>query len=250
MLCALGVVVYAAAAAHRVRDLIALGIGFVLAVIAASPQRLPDPTWVGVICAGAAMVVIVHSSSTMLYGALDDDDMFMYMGGLGAGEMRSFVEYLSGWDATVSETVTDQMWKESFDVYVDDRHHLGMNGNPRLQQFVMEQGLEAGVPVPALDRFKQAMEKATGQAIDPAAQSQQSFATQNDAKMAANLAAVPAPSRNARRLEGYLMEERTQDARNDARRDAAVQEYAAVWASLPLLALLLAWKYKRRGPSR
>ena len=25
---------------------------------------------------------IVHSSSTMLYGALDNDDMFMYMGGL------------------------------------------------------------------------------------------------------------------------------------------------------------------------
>jgi len=104
---------------------------------------------------------IVHSSSTMLYGALDNDDMFMYMGGLataiknidgtatgpemvvtntrdpgnpemtsidkfigsefrsryvnptwiegmkkegyaGAGEMRSFVEYLWGWDATAS----------------------------------------------------------------------------------------------------------------------------------------------------
>ena len=128
---------------------------------------------------------IVHSSSTMLYGALDNDDMFMYMGGLatairnidgtekspelvitntrdpgkpemtsidkfigtefrsrymnptwidgmkkegyaGAGEMRSFVEYLWGWDATVSETVTDQMWKESFDVYVEDKHNLGM----------------------------------------------------------------------------------------------------------------------------
>ena len=27
---------------------------------------------------------VVHSSSTMLYGALDNDDMFMYMGGLAA----------------------------------------------------------------------------------------------------------------------------------------------------------------------
>ena len=44
----------------------------------------------------------------------------------GAGEMRSFVEYLWGWDATVTETVTDQMWKESFDVYVADKHNLGM----------------------------------------------------------------------------------------------------------------------------
>jgi cobaltochelatase CobN len=298
----------------------------------------------------------------MLYGALDNDDMFMYMGGLatairnidgtekspelvitntrdpgrpemtsidkfigtefrsryvnptwiegmkkegyaGAGEMRSFVEYLWGWDATVSETVTDGMWKESFDVYVEDKHNLGMKeffeqkspfayqditarmletvrkaywkadaatqktlleeyvasvnrhgvgcaehtcGNPRLQQYVMEQGLRAGVPVPALEGFKRAMEKATGQAIDPAAESQQSFASQNDAKMAANLAAVPAPSRTARRLEGYLMEERAQESRNEARRDSAVQEYAALWASMPLLAFLLVWRWKRR----
>jgi hypothetical protein len=119
-----------------------------------------------------------------------------------------------------------------------------------LQQYVMEQGLRAGVPVPALEGFKRAMEKATGQAIDPAAESQQSFARENDAKMAANLATTPAPSRAARKLEGYLMEERTQEARNEARRQAAVQEYAALWASLPLLACLLVWKYKRRGPSR
>jgi cobaltochelatase CobN len=305
---------------------------------------------------------IVHSSSTMLYGALDNDDMFMYMGGLatairningtgqspelvitntrdpgrpemtsidkfigtefrsryvnptwiegmkkegyaGAGEMRSFVEYLWGWDATVTETVTDGMWKESFDVYVDDTHNLGMKeffeqqspfayqditarmletvrkgywkadaatqkklleeyvgsvnrhgvgcaehtcGNPRLQQFVMEQGLRAGVPVPALEGFKQAMEKATGQAIDPAAESLESFAKQNDAQMAANLATVPAPSRNARQLEGYLMEEREQSSRNDARRDAAVNEYLTLLASVPVLALLLVWRWKRR----
>lgn len=126
---------------------------------------------------------VVHSSSTMLYGALDNDDMFMYMGGLatavrnldgkspelvitntrdpskpqmtsidefigtefrsryvnpkwiegmqkegyaGAGEMRAFVEYLWGWDATVTEVVDDAMWQETFDVYVEDKHRLGM----------------------------------------------------------------------------------------------------------------------------
>jgi cobaltochelatase CobN len=126
---------------------------------------------------------VVHSSSTMLYGALDNDDMFMYMGGLanaiksldgkspqlvvtntrnpskpemtsmdkfigtefrsryvnptwiegmkkegyaGAGAMREFVEYLWGWDATVTELVDDNMWKEAFDVYVQDKHKLGM----------------------------------------------------------------------------------------------------------------------------
>ena len=126
---------------------------------------------------------VVHSSSTMVYGALDNDDFFMYMGGLaaavrsidgespelvvtntrdpgrpemtgideflgaefrtryvnptwiegmqregyaGAGEMRAFVEYLWGWDATVSRTVDDAMWQDSFAVYVEDRHGLGM----------------------------------------------------------------------------------------------------------------------------
>ena len=126
---------------------------------------------------------VVHSSSTMLYGALDNDDFYMYMGGLaaairsidgespelvvtntrgpgnpemtsidkflgtefrsryinptwiegmqregyaGAGEMRAFVEYLWGWDATVPETVDDAMWQESFEVYVEDKHDLDM----------------------------------------------------------------------------------------------------------------------------
>jgi cobaltochelatase CobN len=126
---------------------------------------------------------VVHSNSTMLYGALDNDDMFMYVGGLaaavrsidgkspeiavtntrdpgkpemtsidkfigtefrsryvnptwiegmkkegyaGAGAMREFVEYLWGWNATVPETVDAAMWKETFDVYVEDKHNLGM----------------------------------------------------------------------------------------------------------------------------
>ena len=126
---------------------------------------------------------VVHSSSTTLYGALDNDDMFMYMGGLatairsidgkdpellvsntrdpgkprmtsmdefigtefrtryvnptwiegmqkegyaGAGAMREFVEYLWGWDATVTNVIDDAMWKETFDVYVQDKHKMGM----------------------------------------------------------------------------------------------------------------------------
>ena len=73
-------------------------------------------------------------------------------------------------------------------------------------------GLKAGIPVPALEGFKQEMEKATGQAIDPAAEREAVVRRQNDAQMAADLAAVPAPSRTARQLEGYLMEQRTEAA--------------------------------------
>jgi cobaltochelatase CobN len=124
---------------------------------------------------------VVHSSSTMLYGALDNDDFYMYMGGLtsairnlggeepalvvantrdpsrpemtsiakfigtefrsryvnptwiegmkregyaGAGEMRAFVEYLWGWDATVTDSINDAMWQETFEAYVEDKHNL------------------------------------------------------------------------------------------------------------------------------
>ncbi|HEV7692742.1 MAG TPA: cobaltochelatase subunit CobN [Hyphomonadaceae bacterium] len=131
----------------------------------------------------ADVETVVHSSSTALYGALDNDDMFMYMGGLtaairnvsgkdaetlvtntrdpgkpemtsldkfvgqefrsryvnpewikgmqkegyaGAGAMREFVEYLWGWDATVTSVVDDSMWKETFDTYVEDKNNLGM----------------------------------------------------------------------------------------------------------------------------
>ena len=48
------------------------------------------------------------------------------------------------------------------------------------------------------------------------------------------------------RLQQYVMEQRKEAQRNDARRDAAVNEYAALWASLPVLALLIVWRYKRR----
>lgn len=58
MLCAFGVVVHAATAARRVRDLVALAAGFIIAATLASPQRLPDPAWAGVLSAGAAIVIL------------------------------------------------------------------------------------------------------------------------------------------------------------------------------------------------
>jgi len=92
------------------------------------------------------------------------------------------------------------------------------------------------------------MEKATGEAIDPAAEREEAFSRQNDAQMAARLAAVPAPGRNARQLAGYLMEERDRStqSRNEARQDAPPNEYAGALASLPVLGLLLAWRWTRR----
>ena len=295
---------------------------------------------------------VVHSSSTMLYGALDNDDMFMYMGGLaaairnldgaspelvmtntrdpgkpemtsmdkfigtefrsryvnptwiegmqkegyaGAGEMRAFVEYLWGWDATVSDVVDDAMWQESFAVYVEDKHDLGMKeffednspfayqdmtarmvetirkgyweadaatearllaeyvdsvnthgvgcaehtcDNPRLLRHVMDQGRVAGIPVPALEGFRQAMEQAIGVEITGAAAAAEEFVRRNEAR----------PPELTENLEGYRMEIET------THRDQAVPEpssstngeWNALWVGLPVLGFLIVWRLRRR----
>jgi type III secretory pathway component EscS len=69
MLCAFGVVVHAATAARRARDLAALAAGFIVAAIIASPQRLPDPAWVGVVSAGAAVVILFRPRYAMASAA-------------------------------------------------------------------------------------------------------------------------------------------------------------------------------------
>jgi cobaltochelatase CobN len=324
---------------------------------------------------------VVHSSSTMLYGALDNDDMFMYMGGLaaairnidgkspemvvtntrnpgkpemtsmdkfigtefrsryinpiwiegmkkegyaGAGEMRSFVEYLWGWDATVPELVDDAMWQETFGVYVEDKHNLGMkqffetkspfayqdmtarmvettrkgywkadaatekkllteyiesvkahgpsgaevtSGNARLTKYVLERGKAAGIPVPALEAFQRAMENAMGGDVAGAAHNAETFAKQNDlaAEDRAQLIAgipvppVPAPpapvpdkSPSADQMKGFLMEqeERAQaalkqtSASNTPGRNG---QWEALLVAVPIVALLVAWRWRRRS---
>jgi len=59
---------------------------------------------------------------------------------------------------------------------------------------------------------------------------------------------VPAPSRNVRQIEGQVMEARQTSTapRNDARRDAVPSEWQAAAAALPVLGLLVAWRYGRR----
>jgi cobaltochelatase CobN len=227
----------------------------------------------------------------------------------GAGEMRSFVEYLWGWDATAPEVIDDAKWQEAFDVYVRDKHQLGMEqffetnspfayqdmtgrmvetirkgywraddatskrlleeyvesvnrhgvgcaehtcGNPRLQKYVLEEGRKAGIPVPALEGFQRAMEAATGSAVDPAAEDAENFAAQNDARMARNLAAIPAVSRIARQLEGYVMEQRDRSQPSPVEpTDGAMRpEVQILLTGVPVLLLLLAWRWRHRGGQR
>jgi cobaltochelatase CobN len=124
-----------------------------------------------------------HSVSSQYYGLMDNDDMFMYLGGLslairnlsgtapqtfiadqrtlgevkmeglrkflgaemrsrylnpkwiegmkaenyaGAREMSNYVEYLWGWQVTTPDSVDETAWKETYEVYVEDKYGLGI----------------------------------------------------------------------------------------------------------------------------
>jgi len=298
--------------------------------------------------------LVVHSSSTMLYGALDNDDFYMYMGGLaaavrsidgespellvtntrdpgnpemtsidkflgaefrsryvnptwiegmqregyaGAGEMRAFVEYLWGWDATVPDTVDDAMWQESFEVYVEDKHDLDLQaffhanspfayqdmtarmvetirkgywkaneettrrllseyvesvatygvgcaehtcGNPRLLQYVLDQGAVMNIPGPLLDTFRTAMEETIGIDIATAAAAAEDFVRRNEAR----------PATMTRNLEGFRMDTTTIDGgpvpAPRSAGEASDGAWDALWVGVPLLGFLVAWRIRRR----
>jgi hypothetical protein len=76
---------------------------------------------------------------------------------------------------------------------------------------VLDEGRKVGIPVPKLDAFRQVLERATETSVESGSQELSSFASSNDAKMAENLSKTPTPSRVARQLQGYKMEERTTD---------------------------------------
>lgn len=306
---------------------------------------------------------VVFSSSTMLYGALDNDDMFMYMGGAaaavrnidgatpemvvtntrnpgkpemtsidkfigtefrsryinptwiegmqkegyaGARAMRQFAEYLWAWDVTVPEVVDDAMWKETFDVYVEDKQKLGMKeffetkspfayqditarmletirkgywkadaatekklleeylgsvnahgvgcaehtcGNPRLSRYVVEEAKTAGIPVPVLEGFQRAMEKAIGGQISKLAQKAEDFVKQNEAPDQLTQGEMSQGSSSAPQLTGYRMEmtERSQASRQQGATVVSSGNWDALWVTLPILGLLFAWRWRRQA---
>ena len=119
-------------------------------------------------------------------------------------------------------------------------------GNPEMTSIDKFIGIEFRSHYADAATQKTLLEEYVASVIDPAAESMQSFAQKNDAQMADNLATVPAPNRMARQLEGYLMDARTETERNQARRNTTANEYAALWASTPVLAVLVVWRWKRR----
>lgn len=148
----------------------------------------------------------VHHTNSNLYGFVDNDDVYQYMGGIamavrtvtgetpslyvtdardksqdgkveplksffsrelrsryynpkwiegmqgqgysGAREMDKFVEHLWGWDVTVPDLVSETMWNEAYDVYVNDKYEMGLQeffdeNNPYAYQVITARMLEA-----------------------------------------------------------------------------------------------------------
>lgn len=297
---------------------------------------------------------VVHSSSTMLYGALDNDDFFMYMGGLaaaarlvngenpelmvtntrnptrpemasidkfigtefntryvnpvwiegmqkegyaGARAMVKFVEYLWGWDATVSEVVDDRMWQESFEVYIQDKHNMDMDaffdenspyalqdisarmietirkeywqadqetlealltayvesvdqhgvscsettcGNPRLMEYVLQEGERAGLD---LTNLRAELQSAIRADIAQLARAEEAFARSNDARIAELY------EQTAAALEGFRLEptrQNQQPAMPELNPEAFQNNPLTFLFQGLLLLVLFIWWYRRR----
>ena len=154
----------------------------------------------------AEVEAAAHHTNSNLYGFIDNDDVYQYMGGIamavrtvtgeapdlyvtdarargesgkveplksffsrelrsryynpkwiegmmeegysGAREMDKFVEHLWGWDVTVPDLVSETMWNEVYEVYVNDKYEMGLREffdekNPYAYQVITARMLEA-----------------------------------------------------------------------------------------------------------
>ena len=65
----------------------------------------------------------------------------------GAREMMRFTEHLWGWDVVTPDLITEDMWNQVYEVYIQDKYNLGLNeffdsNNPYAQQSITARMLE------------------------------------------------------------------------------------------------------------
>jgi len=141
-------------------------------------------------------------------------------------------------------------------------------GNARLLEYALDAAPAAGVAAADVARARATLEKAIGKRVDAAARELREFAVRNDAREAAASAAaqaevnaaagkaearpdaVPGAAAGAvEQLRGVLLEQakRTKSAARAAVA-ASVDESprAILWLGLPLLGVLVFWRYRYR----
>src|SRR5690606_33782760 len=122
-------------------------------------------------------------------------------------------------------------------------------------EYVVEQALALGIPVPAVDAFAAAMERAVGAPIADLADAAREFVRQNEARLASR--AVPGPesipeeSVDSAELKGYLMQsiERGERQKAPSPPSASVEtrSLGTLWLALAVLGVLGAWRWRHRS---
>ena len=91
--------------------------------------------------------VITRDLRSMYYNPHWIEGM-MEHGYAGAREMATIMANLWGWEVTSPDTITDAMWSEMYDVYVQDKYEMGLEGwfnenNPWARQSIAARMIEA-----------------------------------------------------------------------------------------------------------
>ena len=91
--------------------------------------------------------VITRDLRSMYYNPYWIEGM-MEHGYAGAREMATIMANLWGWEVTSPDTITDAMWSEMYDVYVQDKYGMGLEGwfnqdNPWARQSIIARMIEA-----------------------------------------------------------------------------------------------------------
>ena len=144
--------------------------------------------------------------------------------------------------------------KRLLEEYIEsvNRHGVGCAehtcGNPRLLMYVLEEGVQAGLPLPDLMGLRRAFEAAMALNIPGAATAAADFSERNEERsreesrqVAENLQ-FPEPF-----LEGFKMTEVREEPTSYPRAASIAGKWDGLWVALPVLGVLILWRARRRG---
>jgi len=152
------------------------------------------------------------------------------------------------WDA---DDATQKKLLEEYIASVN-RHGVGCSehtcGNPRLLLYVLEEGDEAGLPLPDLMALRRVFEDAMGVSIPGAATAAADFSRRNEersreeSRQITETLQFPEPF-----LEGFKMTEVREEPTQLPRTVSSGGRWAGLWVALPVLGVLILWRARRRS---
>jgi cobaltochelatase CobN len=164
--------------------------------------------------------------------------------------------------ARMLETIRKDFWEADAETerrlleeFIDSVNGHGASGsevttgNARLLEYVLDQALEHDLPIPDIERFQQVMETAMGIDIRTAADQLREFVRMNELPQVTASEPEPEtpPLADAPPLEGFRMTETRQSAPapESTVRSVGGGNWDGLWVGLPVLGLLVAWRWRR-----